>query len=197
MQITDLILLIPEKSDSERDLVADAWVKSGGQVQKIGRFWEPPIIEASRARIYGNDTFALVLAQKMALELVSPTDDLIFGVDQKYLKRRIWKVRLSQFEKIEYPIFIKPFVPKQFRAGIYNSAQELLKETKGLPFDSELLISEVIQFEAEARFFVHRNEILAGAVYEGEAELAAATEFVNQMALPINPFLPTKSGICL
>ena len=76
-----LTLLIPDKSDVERDAVAAAWERAGGEVLRLGRFWEPPSLEAASVRVYGNDTFGLVLAQKLGLALISPADDLLKDVD--------------------------------------------------------------------------------------------------------------------
>jgi hypothetical protein len=35
-------LLIPDKDDIERDAVADAWTKNGGELLRIAKFWNPP-----------------------------------------------------------------------------------------------------------------------------------------------------------
>lgn len=80
-----LTLLIPEKADPERDAVACAWRQDGGSVLHIGRFWSPPEMDRQRVHLYGNDTFCLVLAQKLRLELVSPPDDLFLTVDPAWL----------------------------------------------------------------------------------------------------------------
>jgi hypothetical protein len=75
MLFKELLLLIPEKLDTERNAVAEVWQAQGGEVLRLGRFWDPPEINRSRVRLYGNDTFCLILAQKLQLELLSPSDD--------------------------------------------------------------------------------------------------------------------------
>jgi hypothetical protein len=40
-------------------------------------------------RLYGNDAFCLVLAQKLALELVSPPDDLLLRLPPGMLQRDV------------------------------------------------------------------------------------------------------------
>ena len=47
------ILLIPEKSDTERGLVADIWKSNGGYVMQIGKFWERPDTNSKRITILG------------------------------------------------------------------------------------------------------------------------------------------------
>ena len=60
-----LTLVIPDKPDVERDAVAASWHAQGGTVLRLGRFWEPPALDVATIRVYGNETFALVLAQKL------------------------------------------------------------------------------------------------------------------------------------
>ena len=71
------ILLLPEKSDSERDAVAEAWINQGGEIRYIAKFWQKPPIDSSKVAIYGNDTFALVLAQVLGKQLLMPKDEVI------------------------------------------------------------------------------------------------------------------------
>ena len=72
MNYRNLTLIIPDKPDPERDSVANAWENSGGTVLRLGRFWDPPELISADVRVYGNDTFCLVLAQKLCLDLISP-----------------------------------------------------------------------------------------------------------------------------
>ncbi|GGJ18706.1 hypothetical protein GCM10008938_01020 [Deinococcus roseus] len=51
-----LVLLIPEKPDEERGKVAEAWEEQGKTVLALGKFWEPPVLDCSTVRLYGNDT---------------------------------------------------------------------------------------------------------------------------------------------
>lgn len=175
----NLLLIIPEKFDSERDAVANTWETQGGEVLRIGRFWEPPTIDRSRVRLYGNDTFCLVLAQQLELELVSPSDDFLLRVDHHWLKRSIEVYPLSKASQLAYPKFIKPVIPKQFRAKVYNSSEELLDECRGLEDDTLVLVSEVVKFLAEARAFVLDGQVEACGVYEGEAETKDIITFVS------------------
>src|SRR5882672_8815927 len=108
----DLTLLVPDKADPERDAVCDAWQAGGGTVERLGKFWEPPPIDPERARIYGPDTFALVLAQKLNLELISPADDLLARAPTALLQRDLRVISLSAVKNETFPRFVKPLVPK-------------------------------------------------------------------------------------
>lgn len=67
-----LNLLIPDKKDAEREAVAAAFAQHGGTVHRLGRFWDPPEFDAPTVRVYGPDSFCLVLQQKIHFPLYSP-----------------------------------------------------------------------------------------------------------------------------
>ena len=71
-----LNLLISHKPDPERDALADSFARRGGIVHRLGRFWDPPTLDPATVRVYGADSFCLVLQQKFGFALCSPADDL-------------------------------------------------------------------------------------------------------------------------
>jgi hypothetical protein len=172
---------VPEKADQERDDVAAAWAEAGGAVTRLARFWDPPALERHVVRIYGNDTFALVLAQVLGLSLVSPPDDLPVRLPAQWVKRAIRVSSLSQADSLPYPIFVKPLTPKLFRAAIYKSGSDLLAECSGLELTTEILVSEAVHFVAEARSFVLSGTVQDIALYEGNAPLDQARDLAGEI----------------
>lgn len=128
MMTTGLNLLIPDKPDVERDAVARAFESCGSTVHCIARFWDPPTFEASTVRVYGADTFCLVLQQKLGFTLCSPRDELLMEVPSQFLNRRITRQTLREVSSAHFPAFIKPVTPKQFRGAIYKSSEAVLAE---------------------------------------------------------------------
>ena len=118
MTISDLILLISHKPDAERDGLAAVWEQHGGTVLRLGRFWEPPALDAHRVRVYGSTSFVMVLREKLGLALCSPADDLILALPPEALESWIEKRRLDEAEHFPYPVFVKPVVPKLFAARV-------------------------------------------------------------------------------
>lgn len=186
MNLSGLTLLIPEKSDDERDAVANAWIASGGKVLRLGRFWEPPAIEPAKARVYGNDAFCLVLQQKLGLELCSPGDELIFSVPPEFLQRKLFRRTLGELAAIDFPVFVKPVIPKLFRARVYQNEAELLSECVGLPRETAVMLSEIAVFVAEARCFVFNGTVLDVSIYEGAAEIGRARAMAERLVTRID-----------
>lgn len=193
MTFRDLILAIPEKPDTERDAVADAWRRRGGTVTRIGRFWDPPPLERRAVKLYGRETFCLVLAQKLDLELVSPADDLILSAPEEVLRREIRRVRLGDLRREMLPAFAKSLAPKQFAAGVYPDLEALLQATAGLSPDDELILSEPVGFVAEARAFVLDGTVRAFGMYEGEDGVGHATRFAQRVVDSVR--LPTTAVV--
>ena len=187
-EFQNLVLVIPEKPDPEREAVALAWQTGGGNVIKLGRFWEPPELEPSAVRLYGNDTFCLVLAEKLGLELISPSDDLLIHLEHDWLKRKVRSRTLGMLEEHDFPVFAKSQVPKILRSGIYESLTDFRLECQGLTLETPIIISEIVQIKAEARMFVLDAKIQTFALYEGFDEsslLDFANQFVEHNKLPL------------
>ena len=183
-----LHLLIPDKPDVERDSLAESFARCGGEVHRIGRFWDPPSFEPWAVRVYGADSFCLVLQQKLGFALCSPDDELLLHVPSSFLRRRISKRTLGEVGAMTFPAFVKPVSPKQFRGAVYQSSVELDAECAGLSSDTPVIVSEPVALKAEARTFVLDGRVLDAAVYEGEAEVGEAaaivTALASEMALP-------------
>lgn len=180
----DLILVIPAKADIERDAVARVWEKNGGQVLRLDRFWEPPALNPETVRLYGSDSFCLVLAQILHLKLLSPNDDLIFQLPEKWVGRKIFASTLGQARSLGFPCFIKSLTPKLFKADIYSDLRALEAASKDLPPETAILCSEIIRIQAEARTFISNGKVLTAAIYEGNhrTELSAtAKDFAQQL----------------
>lgn len=91
-----LNLLISDKPDVEHDALADAFAAAGGIVHRLGRFWEPPLLAPASVRVYGADTFCLVLQQKLGFDLCSPADDLLLHVPPQFLRRQLAQRTLAR-----------------------------------------------------------------------------------------------------
>lgn len=177
----NLTLLIPDKPDVERDAVADAWVMAGGVVNRLGRFWDPPPYIPSTVRLYGNDAFCLVLAQKLGVTMISPADELLLQIPQHFLKRALGLQTLAEAENLPFPYFVKPLVPKQFRAAVYLSHNELIAECRGLGLGTPIQVAQPVNFLAEARGFILDGQLLDIALYEGDASLGDARSFMAEL----------------
>lgn len=174
-----MALLIPDKDDVERDAVANVWSKNGGELLRIAKFWNPPLLDGKEIRIYGNNMFCLILAEKLGMDLVFPEDDFLIKIDQQWTNRWINIMTLSESRNISFPAFIKPVVPKIFRAGVYSNLKALEKECNQLELTTPIYVSEIVDITAEVRCFILNGQIMTLSIYEGSGDLQEARDFIN------------------
>jgi ATP-grasp domain, R2K clade family 2 len=173
------ILIIPDKPDEERDALAEVWEKKYGEVMRVGKFWIKPETNGKNVALYGYDSFCLVLAQIMNLEMISPKDEWIAILDYPWIKREIDIKEISQIDEIVFPKFIKPTIPKLFKGQIYTSKNALLEAITDIKEDEKLIISSILAVDKEVRVFVLDRKIQDLAFYEGEGELEDAQIFAT------------------
>lgn len=178
------ILLIPEKTDIEFEQVFKTWTDNGGEIKRLGKYWiKDESLNKEKIAIYGNQTFALVLAQIYNVELISPDDKDIARLDQIWIKREIEIKKNSDITEKNFPIFIKPVVPKSFIASVFLTLEEFEEATKGLDKTEELLTSTIVKdITAEARGYLKNGLVKDIALYEGNADIKEGEIFLQKFA---------------
>lgn len=190
------LLLIPEKADREREAVAQAWQQAGGKVLHVGKFWQAPRVGNASVSIYGNDTFALVLAQVLGLELLMPPDELVAKLPYRWVKRQLYLSQAVGFNPTSMPLFVKSVKPKLLAAQVVRSPEQIA--TIQALGDETLICAEVVSISAEVRSFILDGQIQALALYEGEGEgeanLEAARAFIDAF---LQDFLSSNDATAL
>lgn len=185
-------LVIPEKTDIEYEEVFSTWIKNGGEIKRLGKFWiKDEALTNKRIAIYGNQAFAFVVAQIYNVDLLSPDDSLISRLHSQWVKRSIQLTQIGKLSDGDFPTFIKPVIPKIFPAGIYQCFTDLKKMTDGLPDTEEVLVSTIVaDIQAEARCYLMDGLVKDLAFYEGSADLAEGERFVAAFAAANKKQLP-------
>ena len=175
-----ITLLVPEKTDLEFEQVVKTWTQKGGCIKRLGKYWiKDGSLVGQPIAIYGNQTFSLVLAQIYNVELISPDDTLIARLGIKWTKRNIELKIIEQMTPADFPVFIKPVIPKLFLATIFQTLDDFAQATNGLQSGENIIISSIIDpIEAEARCYVMNGAIKDLALYEGTGDLVEAKNFL-------------------
>lgn len=186
------VLLIPEKTDIEFEQVVAAYTKRGGRIKRLGKYWvRDEQLATEQITIYGNQAFALVLAQIYELELLSPDDTLITRLEHTWTKRTVELKQIGDIQENDFPVFIKPVIPKMFLAGVFQQIADFKKATEGLPDTEEILVSTIVtNIQAEARCYLMNGEVQDLAFYEGNADLSAGKAFITAFAAANKEQLP-------
>jgi len=178
---SSITLLIPEKTDMEFEQVFIALTKNGGRIKRLGKFWiKDEGLASQKIAIYGNQAFSFVLAQIYNVELLSPDDALITRIGYKWSKRNVRLKRISELKESDFPVFIKPVIPKIFIAGVFQMFTDFKQATEGIEDSEEIIVSDIITIEAEARSFIMNGVVMDIALYEGFADVISGREFVAE-----------------
>lgn len=180
IDFSNTILFLPEKDDVERNNVEFEWMNHNGKTLRIARFWEPPTEFEDKVILYGNHIFCLVVAQILKLNLISPNDSFVLDFEYEWVKRKLEKRILSEGNEFNYPCFVKTLIPKLFTSKVYNSFKELIDESNGVDTTTEIILSEEVLFQSEARAFILDGQVETIAFYEGEGDIEDATNFLNR-----------------
>jgi hypothetical protein len=178
------ILLIPKKTDIEFEQVFRTWTDKGCEVKRLAKYWiKDESLVGQKIAIYGNQTFALILAQIYDVELISPDDKIIATLDGFWTKREIKIKTISDIKENSFPIFIKPVIPKSFIASVFYSLENFEQATKNLEATEELLTSTIIDdITAEARGYLKNGLVKDIAIYEGYADIEDGELFLQNFA---------------
>ena len=168
-----------------------AYTKRGGRVKRLGKYWvKDEALVANQSAIYGNQAFALVLAQIYDLELLSH-EQIITRLDYKWTKTKIELKQIGLIKETGFPVFIKPVIPKMFLAGVFQNIADFKKAIEGLTDTEEILVSTIIDnIQAEARCYLMNGEVQDIAFYEGNADLADGKSFIAEFAVANKEQLP-------
>jgi len=178
------ILLIPEKTDVEFEQVFKIWTDNGGEIRRLGKYWiKDESLNGRKIAIYGNQAFSLVLAQIYNVELISPNDKDIAKLDAIWTKRKIEIKTISDVIETDFPIFIKPVIPKSFIASVFSTLEDFENATIGLEKTEELMTSTIVSdIRAEARCYLKNGVIKDIALYEGSADIKEGELFLQHFA---------------
>lgn len=149
-------------------------------MKQLGKYWvKADDLVGKKMAIYGNQTFALILAQLYHKELISPDETLIAGLEERWIKRTIRLLKISDLVHVDFPVFVKPLVPKLFAAGVYPTKERFDTMVAQLDGSESVLVSEVIaEISAEVRAYVMGGDLKDMAVYEGSGSLNDCREFL-------------------
>lgn len=186
------ILLIPEKHDIETNQIGEAWINLGGEVRRLGKYWiKDPSLNIGNIAVYGNQTFALVLAQIYEIPLTTPDDTLIARLDKQWTKRTITIDTLGNASNYDFPLFLKPVIPKNFTAKVYNTSEDMASIIAICDQEEEVIISSVIEnITAECRAYILNGKIMDIAFYEGSGNADDCQAFLQSFIDHNNTIMP-------
>ncbi len=98
----------------------------------------------------------------------------------KFTNRKIWKSTLGKVREDDTICFIKPLKDHKLFTGHVRGHMYYLMETSSLPNNTEILCSEIVDFETEWRGFVLNKKLIGLKNYKGDFSKIPDTKIINQ-----------------
>lgn len=166
-----MILLLPPRPNVNTRKMKEAALGSGWEVMQL-ESWRPPESLAGRTDViaYGEPLFVAAMAEFLGLALLEPHFDWLPSLPQAYTKREVKITTLEQARFEKERIFAKPADDKCFPAGVYSSGADI-KASDLLPPHIPVLISEIVDWKVEYRFFILNRQPQTFSIYLRNGEL--------------------------
>jgi hypothetical protein len=121
--------------------------------------------EGSRRYYYGGPHFADRAAAELGVGLLEPPDLWLPFLSSEYTGRTIHHTKLGRTRRSGGPFFAKPPSSKDFPARVYADGADLAAAAEGLPPETPVLVSDVVEFAAEYRVFLLDGRVHTGSRY--------------------------------
>lgn len=157
------LYLSPRYSDDSR-LMWQAAHQNGWKTHRLASRHLPEDAERENVAFYGESLFAAYLAEQLRLRFIEPRPDWLPNLPLAYANRKIELTTLGAAKALDRMAFVKPADEKAFPAKPY--APRALRDGAS-SFDDSLLVlvSELVEFQAEYRLFVLDRAVTTASLY--------------------------------
>ena len=119
--------------------------------------------DGTRRHYYGGPHFADRAA--LGVALLEPPDAWLQHLPYEHTYRYVHHTKLGRVRRSGGPFFAKPPSSKDFPARVYADGADLAAAADGLPPETPVLVSDVVQFAAEYRVFLLDGRAHTGSRY--------------------------------
>ncbi len=119
--------------------------------------------DGGRRYYYGGPNFAD--RAQLGTGLLEPPDRWLPHLPYDHTCRSIHHTTLGRVRQSDGPFFAKPPSSKDFPARVYADGADLAEAADGLPPETPVLVSDVVQFAAEYRVFLLDGRAHTGSRY--------------------------------
>lgn len=164
------------------------------QVQRLDN-WRVPAQFAGTTNdvtAYGEPLFVAAIADSLGLSLIEPQFSWLSDLPFTYTKRKINLTTLAEARNYPTKVFAKPADDKCFAAGVYDCGASIVA-SQLLPENTPVILSEIVQWEMECRYFILDRSVMCSSVYsfngdlvdgsfvESDSDVADRTKFVQNL----------------
>jgi hypothetical protein len=164
-------LILPPKYSEESNRMRKAALAAGWKVERLTSWRVPEHLKGQEVSIYAEPLFAARVEDALGIRFPAPPEDWLLHLPMEMVRRQIRSMTLAEARGLQGRWFVKPADFKTFKAGVFADGAELPGEEK-VAGTEPVLVSEVVHWESEFRFFMREGKALAGSVYFRNGETA-------------------------
>lgn len=167
------LIFTPRQTEDTQTLWKAA-ARLGWRTERLGA-WRIPehLRDLDEPVLYAEALFAPEFASQLGLDLLSPPDDWLVTLPMEYKSRTIRLTTLGEARSLDRPMFVKPPNDKSFPAQAYTG--DTLPE--GYDDDMPVLVSDLVEWDAEFRCFILDRMLQTCSVYSRGGELQRESGF--------------------
>jgi ATP-grasp domain, R2K clade family 2 len=159
-----MILVRGPRYSNDARILSQAATMQGWEVVKLNSSSVPDELLDQECRIYAEGFLVEHVAQSLGLNFLRPANDGLASLEPEFLQRKVAFSRAADFKPLSVPVFIKPADQKLFSARVYTP-NEPIPGLESLHPDDPILVSDVVEFVREYRFFILGRTVRTGSIY--------------------------------
>ena len=152
-------LILPPKYSEDTIRMAQAATQASWDVERLQDWTIPDGNEYENPIPYGKAPFPEMISPRLGISLQNPALNILYSIPRHFLKREIQPSTLGEARILKGKWHIRPSEKKVFPMGIFYDGRGL-PGAKELADRTPVLISEIIEWEWQYRYFIAKKEIL-------------------------------------
>jgi hypothetical protein len=166
-------LVLSPRYTQDSKILRVAAGRAGWKAERLGGWRAPGRLRGQDVVLYGEVTYAEVIAAQLGLALLDVPPTWLAGLPERHLRRGLGMSTLAEVRaSLAAPTFVKPSDGrKAFEGRVYRSPGELPAEGD-LPPGSSVIVCEPVTWEIEFRCHVLDGAVVAMSPYLRAGELA-------------------------
>lgn len=160
-----MILLLSPRKNASSVAIENAAQSVGWETRRLTNWRAPEELFGRNGIVaYGEPLFVAAMSDMLGLALIEPPFNWLTVLPHIYTKRTVEFTTLELARLKKTKIFAKPADDKCFVARVYQSGQDI-EASQLLPKETPVLLSEVVTWEVEYRFFILERQPEAFCIY--------------------------------